>query len=43
MDGERSASENLAQLKKKKIVQNSLRPKPRLIEHLETAFSVLTH
>ena len=33
MDGERSASENLAHLKKKKIVQNSLCPKPRLIKY----------
>ena len=30
MDGERSASENLAKLKKKRIPQNPASPKPRL-------------
>ena len=33
MDGERSASENLAKLKKKKIRQNLASPKPGLCEY----------
>ena len=41
MDGERSASANLAKLKKKMIRQNPASPKPRLREYLLLCFNLL--